>query len=153
MMALAWQLLNLYKFMASKISSKNTDRKYHLFDAQGKVLGRLATEIATVLSGKGKVSYAPHIDGGDFVVLINTDGLVVTGNKANDKVYHRFSGYPGGITSINFKDQMKKDSRKIIHQAVYNMLPKNKLRDRMLTRLLTYKGAEHNHKTIHVTHE
>ena len=76
MMALAWQLLNLYKFMASKIGSKNTDRKYHPFDAQGKVLGRLATEIATVLSGKGKVSYAPHIDGGDFVVLINTDGLL-----------------------------------------------------------------------------
>lgn len=139
--------------MASKISSKNTDRKYHLIDAQGKILGRLATEIATILSGKRKVDYAPHIDGGDFVVLINTDGLVVTGNKTNDKVYHRFSGYPGGINSINFKDQMKKDSRKVIHQAVYNMLPKNKLRDRMLTRLLKFKGAEHDLNTIHITHE
>ena len=89
--------------MASKISSKNTDRKYHLIDAQGKVLGRLATEIAQILSGKRKVDYAPHIDGGDFVVLINTDGIVVTGNKTNDKMYHRFSGYPGGINSINFK--------------------------------------------------
>lgn len=139
--------------MASKISSKNTDRKYHLFDAQGKVLGRLATEIASTLSGKKKVDYAPHIDGGDFVVLINTDGLVVTGNKSNDKVYHRFSGYPGGIASINFKDQMKKDSTKVIYQAVYNMLPKNKLRDRMLTRFYTYKGATHKHNTIHITHE
>ena len=151
-MVLVWQLLNSYKYMA-KISSKNTDRKYHLFDAQGKVLGRLATEIAVTLSGKRKVDYAPHIDGGDFVVVINTDGLIVTGNKTNDKVYHRFSGYPGGIHSINFKDQLKKDSRKIIHQAVYNMLPKNKLRDRMLTRLRAYKGGEHEHKTIHVTHE
>jgi large subunit ribosomal protein L13 len=139
--------------MASKISSKNTDRKYHLIDAQGKILGRLATEVATILSGKRKVDYAPHIDGGDFVVLINTDGIVVTGNKMNDKVYHRFSGYPGGINSINLKDQMKKDSRKVIHQAVYNMLPKNKLRDRMLTRLLKYTGPEHNHNTIHITHE
>lgn len=129
------------------------DRKYHLFDAQGKVLGRLATEIATILIGKHKVSYAPHIDSGDFVVIINADGVEVTGNKRQDKVYHRFSGYPGGITSVVFKDQMKRDSRKVIHQAVYNMLPKNKLRDRMLKRLLINKKAEHKAKVIHVTHE
>ncbi|OGI21272.1 MAG: 50S ribosomal protein L13 [Candidatus Moranbacteria bacterium RIFCSPHIGHO2_01_FULL_55_24] len=141
--------------MAGKktISSKNIDRKYHLFDAQGKVLGRLATEVATTLSGKRKVSYAPHIDGGDFVVLINADGIAVTGNKRNDKIYHRFSGYPGGITSIALKDQLKKDSRKVLRQAVYNMLPKNKLRDRMLRRLFIYQGGEHDKKTIHVTHE
>ena len=128
-------------------------RKYHLFDAQGKILGRLATEIAGVLSGKTKVDYAPHIDGGDFVVVINTDGLQVTGNKREDKMYHRFSGYPGGIHSIAFKDQMKKDSRKVLHAALYGMLPKNSLRDRMLTRLRLYQGAEHPEKTIHVTHE
>jgi large subunit ribosomal protein L13 len=103
----------------------------------------LATEVATILSGKRKVDYAPHIDGGDFVVLINTDGIVVTGNKTNDKMYHRFSGYPGGINSINFKDQMKKDSRKIIHQAVYNMLPKNKLRQKRLARLFIYSDDKH----------
>ena len=129
------------------------DRKYHLFDAKGKVLGRLATEISTILMGKNKVSYAPHIDGGDFVVLINTDKIEVTGNKGDDKIYHRFSGYPGGIHSIAFKDQLKKDSRKIIYQALYGMLPKNKLRDRMLTRLHLYKDSEHNEKIIHVTHE
>ena len=128
------------------------DRKYHLFDAKGKVLGRLATEISTILMGKNKVSYAPHIDGGDFVVLINTDKIEVTGNKGDDKIYHRFSGYPGGIHSIAFKDQLKKDSRKIIYQALYGMLPKNKLRDRMLTRLHLYKDSEHNEKIIHVTH-
>lgn len=129
------------------------DRKYHLFDAQGKVLGRLATQLATILIGKDKVAYAPHIDGGDFVVIINSDKIEVTGNKGKNKMYHRFSGYPGGISSINFDDQMKKDSRKVIWQAVYNMLPKNKLRGRMMRRLLINKGAEHEQKIIHVTHQ
>lgn len=135
--------------------SKKTmiDRKYHLFDAEGKVLGRLATEIVRLLMGKHKVSYAPHIDGGDFVVITNADGIAVTGNKAEKKIYHRFSGYPGGIHSISLGDQMKKDSRKVLWQAVYNMLPKNKLRDRMLTRLRINKKAEHTEKVIHVTHE
>lgn len=129
------------------------DRQYHLFDAEGKILGRLATEIARLLMGKHKVSYAPHIDGGDFIVIINADGIVVTGNKPEKKIYHRFSGYPGGIHSISFEDQMKKDSRKVLFQAVYNMLPKNKLRDRMLTRLRINKKAEHTEKVIHVTHQ
>lgn len=129
------------------------DRKYHLFDAKGKTLGRLATQIATILMGKNKVSYAPHIDGGDFVVVINTDLIEVTGNKAEDKMYHHFSGYPGGIRSISFKDQLAKDSRKVVHAALYGMLPKNKLRDRMLTRLHLNKEGEHTEKIIHVTHE
>jgi large subunit ribosomal protein L13 len=128
------------------------DRKYHLFDAEGKILGRLATDIARVLIGKNKVDYAPHRDAGDFVVIINSDGIDISGNKKNDKTYHRFSGYPGGIASIAFKDQLKKDSRKRIWQAVYGMLPKNSLRDRMLTRMLIYKNADQKH-TIHVTHE
>lgn len=132
---------------------QQVNRKYHLFDAQGKVLGRLATEIAGVISGKTKVDYTPHIDGGDFVVVVNTDGIQVTGNKREDKIYHHFSGYPGGIRSIALKDQMKKDSRKVLHAAVYGMLPKNKLRDQALTRLRLYKGAEHDEKTIHVNHE
>ena len=129
------------------------DRKYHLFDAQGKTLGRLATEIALTLMGKRRPDYAPHLDQGDFVVVINANGLVVSGNKADDKIYHRFSGYPGGIRSISFRDQMKKDSRRVLHQAVYNMLPKNKLRTRMMTRFFIYKNAEHSHNAIHVTHE
>lgn len=134
-----------------KQEKKPIQRKYHLFDAEGKVLGRFATEIATVLRGKNKVDFTPHIDGGDCVVVINADKIAATGNKMLGKVYHRFSGYPGGITSITLKDQLAKDSTKIIHSAVYGMLSKNKLRDRMLTRLFIYKNAEHNHK-IDITH-
>lgn len=123
----------------------NNNRKHFLFDAQGKILGRLATHAAKLLSGKGKVDFAPHIDGGDFVVITNTDGIVATGRKGTQKIYHRFSGYPGGITSISLRDQLKKDSRKVIEEAVYGMLPKNKLRDRMMTRLLLYRDSQHPH--------
>lgn len=127
------------------------ERKYHLFDAQEKVLGRLATEAAKLLSGRTKVDYTPNIDGGDFVVVINSDKIKVTGNKLEGKIYHRFSGYPGGISSIALKDLLKKDSTKAIQNAVYGMLPKNKLRNEMMKRLLVYKDAEHKHK-IDTTH-
>lgn len=133
------------------MEKKSIQRKYHLFDAEGKTLGRLATQIATVLRGKNKVDFTPHIDGGDFAVVINSDRIVVTGNKMEGKIYHHFSGYPGGVSDINLKDQIKKDSRKVIEAAVSGMLCKNKLRDRMLTRLLIYKDAEHKHK-IEITH-
>lgn len=106
----------------------------------------MATEIATVLRGKNKVNFTPNIDGGDFAVVINSDKVKATGGKDKGKIYNRFSGYPGGITSISLEKQMEKDSRKVIEQAVYRMLPKNKLRDRMITRLLIYKDEKHNHK-------
>jgi large subunit ribosomal protein L13 len=128
------------------------NRKYHLFDAQGKVLGRLATQAAKILSGRDKVDYTPHIDGGDFVVVINSDKIRVTGQKDILKIYHRFSGYPGGITSISFADQMKKDSTKIIKSALYGMLPKNKLRKGMMKRLLVVKDNNHDYK-IDITHD
>jgi len=121
-------------------------RSYHLFNAQGKILGRLSVEIARILSGKTKVDFAPNIDGGDFTVVVNSDGVEVSGNKKEDKIYHQFSGYPGGITSIAFKDQLKRDSRKIIKDSVYGMLPKNKLRNEMMKRLLIYKDENQNHK-------
>lgn len=130
---------------------KSINRKYHLFDASGKTPGRLATEIATILRGKNKVDFAPHIDGGDIVVVINSDKIQVAGNKELGKVYYRFSGYPGGITATRLEEQMKKDSRKVIESAVWGMLPKNKLRDRMMTRLLVYKDDKHEHK-IEITH-
>jgi len=132
-------------------SKKTIQRKYHLFDASTQVLGRLSTQIATILRGKNKVDFTPHIDGGDFVVVINTDQIKVTGNKMLGKIYNRYSGYPGGITATNLEDQIAKDSRKVIHDAVYGMLCKNKLRNRMMTRLLIYKDANHKHK-IEVTH-
>lgn len=127
-------------------------RKYHLFDAEGKILGRLATEVALILRGKHKKDFTPNIDGGDIAVVINTDKIRVTGNKLDIKIYHRFSGYPGGITSTKLKEQLKKDSRKVFQRAVYGMLAKNKLRNRMMTRLHIYRDSAHNHK-IEVTHE
>lgn len=128
-------------------------RKYHLFDAKGMILGRLATEIALILSGKNRVDYTPHIDAGDFVVVINTDKIDVTGGKEKKKVYYSFSGYPGGIHSITLEKLREKDSRKIIEKAVYGMLAKNKLRSPRMARLHLYTGEEHPHKTIHQIHE
>jgi large subunit ribosomal protein L13 len=130
---------------------KNINRVYHLFDAKDKILGRLSTEIATVLRGKNKVDFTPNIDGGDFAVVINSDLIKATGNKGEGKIYYRFSGYPGGITATKLKDQMEKDSREVINHAVYRMLPKNKLRDRMINRLLVYKDDKQEHQ-IKVTH-
>jgi len=119
------------------------NRQYHLFDAQGKVLGRLATEIAKILSGRDKIDYVPHIDGGDFVIVINADKIRVTGN----------SGYPGGISSISLKDLLVKDAGKVIQNAVYGMLPKNKLRDKMMLRLTAVAGENHGCKTtINIIH-
>lgn len=128
------------------------NRQYHLFDAQGKVLGRLATEIAKTLSGRNKVDYVPHIDGGDFVIVINAEKIRVTGNKLEGKIYHKYSGYPGGISSISLKDLLAKDSGKVIQNAVYGMLPKNKLRDKMMLRLNVFGGSEHTFKNIEITH-
>lgn len=131
---------------------KNMNRKYHLFDAENKVLGRLATEVAKVLSGRNNIDYVPHIDSGDFVVIINASKVRVTGKKETDKIYHKFSGYPGGISSISFKDLIKKDPAKVIQNAVYGMLPKNKLRDKMMLRLNIFADCEHNKKNIDITH-
>ena len=133
------------------MNKKSIQRKYHLFDAEGKTLGRLATEIAIVLRGKNKVDFTPHIDAGDFVVVTNSDRLIVTGNKMEGKIYHHFSGYPGGVTSITLKDQLKKDSTKVIEAAVRGMLCKNKLRDKMMKRLFIHRDAEQKYK-IEVTH-
>ncbi|HLN18701.1 MAG TPA: 50S ribosomal protein L13 [Patescibacteria group bacterium] len=131
--------------------TKAIERKYHLFDAKGKTPGRMATEIVKILRGRNKVDWTPNIDAGDFAVVINSDMIKVLGGKEGKKVYHRFSGYPGGITSTLLKDQIEKDSRKVIFDTVWGMLPKNKLRSRMMTRLLVYKNDQHKHK-IEITH-
>jgi large subunit ribosomal protein L13 len=122
------------------------NRQQHIFDARDKVLGRLATEIAKTLSGRNKVDYVANIDGGDFVTVINSNAVRVTGKKLDNKIYHTFSGYPGGISSIAFKDLLKKDSTKIIKNAVYGMLPKNKLRDKMMLRMKIYTGDKEQEK-------
>jgi large subunit ribosomal protein L13 len=126
-------------------------KSYHLFDLKEAKLGRISTQIAKLLTGRNRVDYAPHIDSGDFVVVINSDTLVVSGGKETKKLYHNFSGYPGGIKTLTLEQMRKKDSRKIIREAVYGMLPKNKLRNKMIKRLLIYKDEKYNHK-IDVKH-
>ena len=124
------------------------ERKFYLFDAEKKPLGRMATEIAKILSGRTKIDYKPNVDGGDSVVVINSDVLKVTGNKMQGKIYHRFSGYPSGITSLSLEEMMKRDSREVVKKAVYGMLPKNKLRKKMMLRLKIYKNETHPHKDV-----
>lgn len=126
--------------------SKSINRKYHLFDAKDKTLGRMATKIALVLRGKNRVDFTPNIDAGDFAVIINSDKIRAEGNKMEGKIYHHFSGYPGGVSSMKLKDLIEKDSRKAVERAVYGMLCKNKLRGKMMTRLKIYKDDKHEHK-------
>lgn len=120
-------------------------RKWHLVDAKGKVLGQVATEVASKLIGKNKVTFTPHTDGGDYVVVINASEVVVTGNKAMTKMYSRHSGFPGGYRENSFAEVIVKKPDLVIEHAVNNMLPNNKLRDRRLARLKVYGGAEHPH--------
>lgn len=129
-------------------SAKPSDvtRKWYVIDASEATLGRVATQIAQLLTGKGKPMFTHHIDVGDFVVVVNTDNLVVTGNKLEDKMYYRHSGFPGGLTETQMKDKMKNDSTEVIFKAVRGMLPVNKLRDGRLARLKVYAGSEHNHE-------
>ncbi len=121
-------------------------REWRLFDAQGLILGRLATRIAVALRGKNKPSFRPHEDAGDIVVVINTDRIAVTGGKEQKKMYQWHTWHPGGLRELTFAQVMERDSRRVIREAVYGMLPKNRLRDRMITRLKLYKGADHPHK-------
>lgn len=119
------------------------ERKWHVFDATDENFGRMSTKIATILRGKNKVDFAPHIDGGDFVVVVNTDKVRFSGAKDKKKVYYAHSGYLGGMKEITLGDQVKKDSREIVKKAVYGMLPSNKLRNEMMKRLKVYKNDEH----------
>lgn len=129
-------------------SAKPSDvtRKWYVVDASEVSLGRAATQIATLLTGKGKPQFTQHIDCGDYVVVINADKLVVTGNKMTDKKYYRHTGFPGGIKEATLADKMAKDSTEVIFKAVRGMLPVNKLRDDRLKRLKIYAGAEHGHE-------
>lgn len=121
-------------------------RKWYVLDASETPLGRLATQAATLLTGKGKTQFTKHIDCGDYVIIINADKLVVTGNKLEDKMYYRHSGFPGGLTETTLKDKMVSDSTEVVMKAIRGMLPVNKLRPGRLDRLKIYAGAEHNHE-------
>jgi len=121
-------------------------RAWHLVDADGKVLGRVATEIAQKLIGKHKKEYTPHIDAGDMVVVINAAKVVVTGTKFTDKIYSRHSGYMGGLKQMTFEELQAKFPERVIEYAVSGMLPKNKLRVPRMTRLKVYAGSSHPHQ-------
>jgi large subunit ribosomal protein L13 len=118
-------------------------RKWYLIDASKYPLGRISTTIAGLLIGKSKPSYTPHIDGGDYVVVINADKLAVTGKKLTDKKYYRHSQYPGSLKESSLEEMIDKDSTQVITLAVKRMLPTNKLRDLRMARLKVYKGSEH----------
>lgn len=129
-------------------SAKPTDvtRTWHVIDAAEAPLGRLSTVAAELLLGKRKPSFTKHIDVGDYVIVINADNLVVTGDKLNKKIYYRHSNYPGGLRQATLQEKMDKDSTEVIIHAIRGMLPVNKLRDGRLERLKVYKGAEHKHE-------
>ena len=121
------------------------ERKWYVIDAEGKVLGRLASEIASVLRGKRKPIFTPHVDCGDFVIVINADKVVLTGNKLNQKIHAYHTGYPGGRKEIVYAEMMEKRSEKVIELAVKGMLPKNRLGRKMIKKLKVYTGSEHPH--------
>ncbi len=120
-------------------------RDWYVVDAEGKTLGRIATEIALRLRGKHKPEYTPHMDTGDYIIVVNADKVTVTGNKGQGKMYYSHSGYPGGIKEINFDDLQAKKPEMIIEKAVKGMLPRGPLGRAMFRKLKVYAGAEHNH--------
>jgi large subunit ribosomal protein L13 len=125
--------------------AQDVQRSWLVVDAENKTLGRLATEIARRLRGKHKPEYTPHVDTGDYVIVVNADKVTVTGKKTTDKVYYRHSGYPGGIKAINFEHLRDKHPERIIEKAVKGMLPRNPLGRAMFRKLKVYAGAEHPH--------
>ena len=121
-------------------------RDWYFVDAEGKTLGRLATQIADTLRGKGKPQYTPHVDTGDFVVVVNAEKIHVTGQKLDQKMYHRHSGYPGGLRSRTLRVQLERRPTEVLRKAVKGMLPKNRLAAKQLVKLKIYAGPEHPHE-------
>ena len=121
------------------------EHKWFVVDAEGKTLGRLATQVATILRGKHKPIYTPHVDTGDYVIVINAEKVVVTGNKRNAKMYRWHTGYPGGLRERTFEQQMDRQPEKIVYAAVKGMMPKNSLGNQMLKKLRVVGGPDHDH--------
>lgn len=122
------------------------ERKWYLIDASGQTLGRLATEVATILRGKHKPTYTPHVDTGDYVIIINAEKIVLTGKKLDQKMYRRHSGYPGGLKEMTYRNLLNKRPERAIETAIKGMLPHNRLGRKMFTKLKVYKGSEHPHQ-------
>ena len=121
-------------------------RDWYVVDAEGETLGRLASRIAPILKGKHKPIYTPHLDCGDYVIIVNAEKVRVTGRKLDQKLYHRHSGYPGGLKSISLRDQLNRDPERVLQAAIRGMLPKNKLGRRMIKKLKVYAGDAHPHE-------
>jgi large subunit ribosomal protein L13 len=133
-----------YKTQSAK--KEGVERKWHIIDAEGEVVGRMCTKIASVLRGKHKPSYTPHVDTGDYVIVINAGKVRFTGNKLDQKEYQRYSGYPGGQKSRTAKEMLDKKPIGVVEAAVRGMLPKNRLGRAMFKKLFVYEGAEHPHE-------
>ncbi len=125
---------------------KDIEREWHVVDAEGQILGRLASQVASVLRGKHKPYYAPHLDTGDHVVIINAEKIAVTGNKMDDKVYTRYTGWPGGLRTTTLKERLAKEPEKVLRGAIKGMLPRGPLGRQMLRKLNVYAGPEHPHQ-------
>ncbi len=125
--------------------AQDVERAWYVIDADRQTLGRLATEIARRLRGKHKAAYTPHVDTGDYIVVVNAEKVQVTGNKATDKTYYRHSGYPGGIKATRFRDMIEKHPERVIEKAVKGMLPRNPLGRAAFRKLKVYAGPEHPH--------
>lgn len=126
--------------------SGDVTHEWKLVDANGKNLGRLATQISIILLGKDKPTFTPGVDTGDYVIVVNAEHITVTGNKLDDKYYYRHSGYPGGLKKINLRDQLAKHPDRVIRQAVWGMLPHNRLGRKLLKKLKIYAGTDHPHQ-------
>ena len=136
----------LFRAMKTYVATPaDRERNWLVVDAAGKTLGRLATQIADLLRGKGKPEYTPHVDTGDFVVVINAEKIAVTGNKLADKRYYRHSGYPGGLRSRTLGDMLERRPEEVIRRAVRGMMPRNRLARKQLTKLKVYAGPDHPH--------
>ena len=127
----------------------DVERTWHVIDATDVVLGRLASQVATLLRGKHKATFAPHVDNGDFVIVINAEKVALTGNKRETKLAYRHSGYPGGLRSVTYAELLEKRPERAIEKAVRGMLPKNSLAAQQLSKLKVYTGSEHPHAAQH----
>lgn len=127
--------------------AKEIERKWHLIDAKGKVLGRLASEVAMLLMGKQKATYSTHMDSGDYVVVINAEKVVTTGRKAQQKVYRSHSGYPGGFKEVSFEKMSKEHPNRVVEFAISGMLPDNRLKSDRMARLHVTKGEKHKYES------
>ncbi|MDD4692029.1 MAG: 50S ribosomal protein L13 [Eubacterium aggregans] len=125
--------------------SQEIERKWFVIDAEGKVLGRLATEIATILRGKNKPYFTPHVDCGDFVIIVNADKIVMTGNKLDQKLYKTYSGHPGGLKETKYRKFLQEKPDLLVYKAVRGMVPHNKLGDAVMKKLKVYAGPDHPH--------